>query len=119
MIRGDEIDVGASTGGGGPAAVDDGIYHGLDPFFDACRREMYKHLQEKGENWRTETAIARINGPFGDPIQKRVPMPVFLEELFSSALNELLENPSQDQRVDVVNYIAMIWMWEEGLAERT
>jgi hypothetical protein len=99
--------------------ADDGLYHGLDPFFDACRREMYKHLKEKGESWREETIVSTINGPFGNPIKKRIPTPVFLEELFQSALNNLLEEPINDQRVDVANVIGLLWMWEEGLATRS
>ena len=97
----------------------DGMYHGIDPFLDAMRREMQRHLAEKGESWREETTRSTITGPFGDPIKKTVPTPVFLEELLTQALNELMEELTQDQRVDVANILAMIWLHEEGLAQKT
>ena len=94
--------------------AEDGLYHGLDEFFDACRVEMHRHLKDKGESWREETQVAIIRGPFGDDIRKTVPTIALLEELLQSALNELFENPTQDQRIDVANIIGMIWWTVEG-----
>lgn len=99
--------------------TEDGLYHGLDPFFDECRREMARHLAEKGESWREEMTRSTITGPFGEPIKKMVPTPAFLEELLQSALNTLMEEPTNDQRVDVANILGMLWMWEEGKAAGT
>lgn len=92
------------------------MYHGLDPFFDACRREMQKHFAEKGESWRGETIVSTNTGPFGQPIKKTVDTRVYLEELLQGALNDLFENPTNDQREDVANILGMLWMWDEGLA---
>jgi hypothetical protein len=94
------------------------MYHGLDPFLDAMRKEMQRHFAEKGESWRSETVTSTITGPFGDPIKKVITTQVYLEELLSQALDDLMVNPTQDQRVDVANICAMLWMWEEGLAPR-
>lgn len=95
--------------------VDDGLYHGLDRCFDACRLEMARHLEKKGENWKRSSVVVEIGGPFGTKIKKTIPTPSFLEELFRAALNELLENPTNDQRIDLINIIAMQYLWDEGL----
>lgn len=98
--------------------AEDGMYHGLDPFFDACRREMQKHFATKGESWRNTSTTSTITGPFGDPIKKVITTQVYLEELLQAAMNNLYEEPTQDQRVDVANILGMLWMWEEGIAQR-
>jgi hypothetical protein len=81
-------------------------------------KEMQKHFAEKGESWRGETIQSTITGPFGDPIKKQVATQVYLEELLQSAINDLFENPTNDQRIDVANILAMLWLWDEGLASR-